>query len=100
MRLVVTDEARNDLNQIERYSRRTWGDEQARAYRRLIIQLFGQLMARPTRGRREEKLAPGMRRANVRQHAVFYVVRGEDLVIARVLHQSRDIRPALFNSDV
>ena len=37
MRLVVTDEAKSDLNVIGRYSRRTWGGVQAREYNGLIV---------------------------------------------------------------
>jgi plasmid stabilization system protein ParE len=32
-RLIVTDEAKADLRDIKRYSRRTWGAEQAKDYR-------------------------------------------------------------------
>lgn len=92
----MTDKARNDLDEIERYGRRTWGTERARSYRGLIIKAFAKLMVRPNFGRRQELLVQGLRRLNVRQHAVFYVLSGEDIVIARVLHQRMDIQPVLF----
>jgi len=96
MRFVVTDPARDDLKEIGRYGRRTWGAEQSRAYLRLIIKVFAQVMIHPGRGRRQEHLSADLRRLNVREHAVFYATRGEDVVIARVLHQRADIRPEMF----
>jgi toxin ParE1/3/4 len=96
MRLVVTDEAKRDMADIGNYSKRTWGAEQARTYRGLIIQSFAKLLERPSRGRLQDNLAPSVRRLNVRRHAVFYFVRGEDLVISRVLHQSMDFTAAFF----
>jgi plasmid stabilization system protein ParE len=33
---------------------------------------------------------------NVRQHAVFYLLRPDEVVVVRILHQSMDISPTLF----
>jgi toxin ParE1/3/4 len=95
-RLIVTDEAKADLRNIERYSRRKWGSEQARDYRYLIIECVARLMENPRRGRRQERLAVGMRRINVRSHAIFYLDHESGIVISRIVHQRMDIGSALF----
>ena len=99
MRLVVTDDAKTDLHEINRYTRRKWGAAQADEYRWLIIESFARLMDRPTRGRAQDHLVVGLRRLNVRRHAVFYFVRGDDLVVARILHQSMDISARFFDEE-
>jgi toxin ParE1/3/4 len=99
MRLVVLDEARADLRQIARYGRRTWGASTSRDYQDLLIQTLAKLMENPRRGRRQESLSPGLRRINVRRHAIFFKVRNDDVVVVRVLHQSMDIRSGLFESE-
>ena len=53
-------------------------------------------MEHPRRGRLQERLAVGLRRINVRQHAIFYLDHAEGLVISRIIHQRMDITPALF----
>jgi toxin ParE1/3/4 len=99
MRLVVTDDARRDLHELDRYMRQRWGAAQADEYRWLIIESFARLLDRPTRGRGVDHLVPGLRRLNVRRHAVFYFVRGDHLVIARILHQNMDIGARLGGAD-
>jgi toxin ParE1/3/4 len=99
MRLVVTDDAKKDLREIDRYTRRTWGPAQADEYRWLIIESFARLIERPTRGRGQNHLVDGLRRLNVRRHAVFYFIRGNDLVVARILHQSMDIGARFFEEE-
>jgi toxin ParE1/3/4 len=96
MRFVITDEARRDLGEIGSYSRRTWGDQQAREYTGLLLQAFARLTASPHRGRSQPRFGSGVRRLNVRRHAIFFFVRGDELVIARVLHQNMNITPDLF----
>jgi toxin ParE1/3/4 len=90
-RLVVSSDARADLHSIVQYSRRVWGVEQARDYRDLIIKTFSRLMVRPERGRLQPDLGESVRRLNVRQHAIFYAVVGDEVRIARVLHQRQAI---------
>ena len=90
-RLVVSPDARGDLRSVVRYSRAEWGPEQAADYRDLIIKAFSRLMIRPERGRLQPALGEGVRRLNVRRHAIFYTVVDDQVRIARVLHQSQDI---------
>ncbi|HEY2708899.1 MAG TPA: type II toxin-antitoxin system RelE/ParE family toxin [Caulobacteraceae bacterium] len=97
--LVVTAEARSDLKEIDRYSRQTWGIERTRIYVGTIVETFADLMTNNRRGRPVDEFGVGMRRTNVRQHAIYYFLRGERVVVARVLHQRMNVTLAMFKPD-
>src|SRR5260221_5468839 len=90
-RLFVSPEAHADMRAIMSYTREVWGAEQSGDYRDLIIKAFARLMTRPERGRLQPELGDGVRRLNVRQHAIFYAVVEDEVRVARVLHQQQDI---------
>ena len=54
--------------------------------------------AHPLIGRPRPELAPGLRSFLIRHHTVFYRPVADGIEIARILHASRDIKPALFES--
>jgi toxin ParE1/3/4 len=43
-------------------------------------------------GRKEDELAPGLRRFEYQSHIVFYVPKDKGVRIVRVLHQSMDVK--------
>lgn len=89
-RLIVSRAARADLRAIRGYSRTRWGAEQAERYFDLIVARFAWLMLNAARGATQDAILPGLRRVNVRRHAIFYVDRPDAVVVARVLHQRMD----------
>lgn len=88
--LIVSAQARADLAAIRAYSRKEWGPEQAAQYVAIILSRFAWLMLNASRGRRQDEILPGLRRINVRRHAIFYVDHADAVEIARVLHQQMD----------
>jgi toxin ParE1/3/4 len=88
--LDVSGPAKADIAAIRRYSRRTWGREQAERYVGEIIARIGWLMLNASRGSRQDHILPGLRRINVRRHAIFYRDLSETIEIARILHQQMD----------
>jgi plasmid stabilization system protein ParE len=51
---------------------------------------FAWLMTNASRGRPQDSLMPGLRRVNVRRHAIFYRELADYVEISRVLHQGMD----------
>ena len=89
-RLVVAAEAKADLRDIRRFSTSRWGQGQASEYINQIIARFSWLMVNPSLGSNRDDLGPGLRRVNVRSHAIFYRELEDSIEIARVLHQRMD----------
>jgi len=60
-----------------------------------IYSRFVLLGTYPRAGRVRDDLRPGMRIFSVGDYVVLYRVEGEDVVIDRVVHGSRDLEPLL-----
>ena len=93
--LVVSQRAKADLREIRVFSRKRWGGEQAQAYVELIISRFAWLMRNARRGTRADQLILGLRRVNVRRHAILYLEHADSIEILRVLHQQMDFAAQL-----
>jgi toxin ParE1/3/4 len=48
-------------------------------------------------GRGVDEIAPGVRRFRFQAHAVFYSEEQQFILIRAVLHQTREIKPELFD---
>ncbi|HXQ14196.1 MAG TPA: type II toxin-antitoxin system RelE/ParE family toxin [Caulobacteraceae bacterium] len=94
-RLVVAEGAKADLREIRAFSREQWGREQAKAYVELIISRFAWLMLNARRGARADQLIVGVRRVNVRRHAILYLEHADSIEVLRVLHQQMDFATQL-----
>ena len=88
--LDVSGPAKADIAAIRRYSRRTWGRAQADRYVDEILARIGWLMLNASRGSRQDHILPGLRRINVKRHAIFYRDLSDAIEIARILHQQMD----------
>src|SRR5438093_4211271 len=60
-----------------------------------IAERFELLAAHPRAGRARDDLRPGVRGFPVGEYVLLYRVAGEDVVILRVVHGSRDLDPLL-----
>lgn len=97
-RCRVTALAANDLREIGRYTRRTWGVQQARRYREELDLALQKLSLMPNAGRARPELAPRLRSFVVGGHIAFYVPRRGGITVVRLLHASMDIEQALVPS--
>jgi toxin ParE1/3/4 len=93
--LVVSQAAKVDLREIRIFSRKKWGRERAAAYIELIITRFAWLMQNARRGARADHLISGLRRVNVRRHAILYFDHADTVEILRILHQQMDFAAQL-----
>ncbi len=81
--------AHADLDGIWNYTQRTWGDQQADAYLRMLAAAFVSLCASPGLGRQRDELHPGLRMFRSGKHLIFYLAT-EPLDVVRVLHERMD----------
>jgi toxin ParE1/3/4 len=88
--LDVSAPARADLRDIQAFSIHRWGRRRADDYIGLIIARFAWLMENSARGAPQDHIQPGLRRVNVRRHAIFYRDLPATVEISRVLHQRMD----------
>lgn len=104
--LRLTHSAQNDLDEIRSYSEKNFGIKTANEYELLIAQAFKDLKNNPSRlgSKSCDNVYEGMHSYHIRhsksnialpikspRHIVFYILpQKEELVVARVLHDSRD----------
>ena len=89
--------ARQDLDDIRRYTLEAWGRPQWLKYYRGLIRAFEGIMANPDGGRDRSLFATGLRSVNYEKHVIFFarVAAADDApVILRIVHQRRHM-PAL-----
>ncbi|MEW5424581.1 type II toxin-antitoxin system RelE/ParE family toxin [Amorphus sp. 3PC139-8] len=94
---LIRPKAEEDLRDIGRYTRKTWGREQTRRYLRAIHDKLQRLSETPEIGAARDEIAEGYRSARVGHHLVFYRIDG-DTVVVRVLHESMDLQCRLDHS--
>jgi toxin ParE1/3/4 len=95
-----TRRADEDLQEIYRYTRRTWGRDQAVRYLRGLEQRFTALADNPLAGlAREDLRPPGLRSFVHGSHVIFYQPQPDGVLIVRVLHGRQDVRAHLGGSE-
>jgi toxin ParE1/3/4 len=95
-----TRRADQDLQEIYRFTRRTWGRAQAERYLHGLEQRFTALADNPLIGIAREDLRPeGLRSVVHGSHVVFYQPQSYGVLIVRVLHGRQDVREHLDSSE-
>jgi|SRR5687768_3249534 len=95
-----TRRADEDLKEIYRYTRRTWGMAQAVRYVRQLEQRFSALAGNPLSGRERKDLQPpGLRSFVHGSHVVFYQPQPYGVLIVRVLHGRQDVSTHLGSGE-
>ena len=90
MKIIVSDEADNDLLQISSYL----SERSAQATQSVLDEIsrcFVSLTSFPRRGSPRPDLGRDVRSVIVSPYLVFYAARQDHVTILRVLHGSRDI---------
>ena len=90
-RIIYLADAEADLDGIYDYSVREWGARQADRYVVMIRTRIEWLATGATASRRAEEVGPGLRRAVVGSHVVFFREDAAAVTVVRVLHQSMDV---------
>ncbi|MDA0692704.1 MAG: type II toxin-antitoxin system RelE/ParE family toxin [Nitrospinae bacterium] len=88
----LSQKADQDLTEIYQYSIETFGEGQADKYFLDLDHCLQTLAENPHQGRPADEIEKGIFRYEHGRHIVFYVVRPPGIFVARILHQSMDIR--------
>ncbi len=88
----LSPKAASDLDAIYEYTILRFGLDQARVYLLGMQEQFQIVAEQPTRGRRAEALARGLRQWEYESHIIFYMPVEQGIRIVRVLHQRMDVR--------
>ena len=89
-RIVWTETAAADLDDIWRYTERSWDEEQADLYISAIHEDMGNSEAIKLRARRIDHVSPDLWRMHHTRHFVYFRYTGETIQISRVLHDMMD----------
>ena len=84
----------DDLLEIIRFSKKTWGIARAERYREELELAVQQMALAPTMGRQRGEIAEGVRSFPVAQHVAFYVQQKDKVIILRILHPRMDVDAA------
>jgi toxin ParE1/3/4 len=90
MKIIVTDEADNDLLLILSYLRQN-SSHAAEAFTFEVNRCFANVSAFPFSGSPRPRLGPDIRSVVVSSWLILYAVRSDHVTILRVLHGSRNI---------
>jgi toxin ParE1/3/4 len=94
MDLRLTVLARQDLEEVRRFTIDTWGQEQWRRYFTGIMAAFERLTRDGSCGRARDNLRHGMRSLPYQRHLIFFEPidhAGGEIVVLRIVHQSRNL---------
>ena len=98
-RYDFTRRALTDLRDIARYTRKTWGQTQARLYREELELSLQKLALSPRIGRTRAEVAPDVRSFPIARHVAFYVESEGGITVLRVLHPTMDVDRAFAGDE-
>ncbi|MBK8851242.1 MAG: type II toxin-antitoxin system RelE/ParE family toxin [Saprospiraceae bacterium] len=97
-KIVFTNKAKQDLQQIWNYTYDTWSEKQADKYFEDIIARCNNLEYNFERGKDYSKLIPNLKGVKCNRHIIFYRILAQQVIeIARILHEEMDIENHLIN---
>jgi toxin ParE1/3/4 len=88
--LFFSEDAENDLDNINFYTLTTWGEQQLYRYAATLEQAFADIAKNPAIGRSREGLPQRFKGYSVGKHVIFYTVAEEAIFVVRILHSSMD----------
>ena len=93
-RCEFTAQAVEDLREIGRYARETWGLAQARRYRQEFELSLKKLSMAPLVGHTREEIAVNVRSFPVGSHIAYYLPGKGGITLLRLLHPRMDVQRA------
>lgn len=97
-RYELAPSAAEDLLEIIRFSKKTWGAARAQRYREELELAAQQIALAPAMGRQRGDIADGVRSFPVAQHVAFYIQEKDKVIIMRILHPRMDVDDAFKRS--
>ena len=88
---ILSLRSRKDLTDIGNYTVRTWSEEQAERYLRMLLGEFAVLAENPALGRPSDEIRSGLCSRHCGKHVIFYRQLGKNKIrIVRILHEKMD----------
>ncbi|MGK3114070.1 type II toxin-antitoxin system RelE/ParE family toxin [Candidatus Pantoea formicae] len=88
--ITITQDAEQDIEELWIYGYWKFGREAAEHYSHQLYSMFHKLAEHPI-GRKRADLAQALNSFPCGQHIIFYRIAGDELIIVRVLHHSREV---------
>lgn len=95
LEIRLTTAAIGDLAEIDGFGGERFGDDAADAYQLGIAKVFARLQSFPLSGELRPAYGEEIRCVVYRSHRILYKVDAEGIVVARILHHSRDVQKHL-----
>ncbi len=95
MNVILSVEAENDLGEIYDYSVDRFGLKVADKYVSQLVENFDLIAQFPESAIARNELTADLRTKVFSSHVIFFKVQPEQILIIRILHQSRDL-PGVF----
>jgi toxin ParE1/3/4 len=96
VRLVLSPQSLEDIEDIYAYSLSTWGAGQAELYRDRIFDALDLLMDHPEIGRIVAGYPLAVRMLRIEQYNAFYRVEDDTIRVLQLAHVSRNTLPELM----
>ncbi len=88
-RLIFTDEAKQDLLDIQQYTQAKWGNVQAKNYLHELRNTLKRLQEQPLIGiDRSNDLGTGVQSFPYASHMIYYRTQKNNLIVLAILHQT------------
>ena len=91
MRLELSRRAQADLDEVRHYSLAEFGVASAAAYLDAMEGAFRRMLDFPDIGTVHSTVRPPTRALGCQQHRIFYQVRGDTILVVRILHKAMDV---------
>jgi toxin ParE1/3/4 len=88
--LIYRPEALADLDEVESYTKQTWGAEQAKRYAAAMVADIKALRTSALRHPIYNDVYPGLRRKRSGMHHIYYLVSSEYVEVLNIIHVQRD----------
>lgn len=89
-RLVYRPDALGDLDETEAYTRRAWGEQQAKRYVAALIADIKALRISALRHPLCDEVHPGLRRKRSGMHHIYYLATRDCVEVLNIIHIQRD----------
>jgi toxin ParE1/3/4 len=102
MDIRLTRLARQDLDEIRRYTVETWGRDQWQRYFSGLMATFERITRERTCGRARDTIKVRMRSLPYQKHLIFFgpiAHAGGEIVILRIVHQTRNLAALAYNDE-
>ena len=91
-KLILKQEAINDLTNIWEYTVETWSENQANRYYEAIKQACLDISQNPGQGRKYLEISKNLLGYRINKHIIFYHVVSDEVEVIRILHEKMDLR--------